>query len=143
MDKGSRGNDACSNTFEAREWLMVHPDKFGADRFSGHESALDFVAKLYAAGAIRVDVVVRRDNDYASFMRVALPTDLNGRERLFAICNKEADLYGGNFGTERETMIVSREQAEAWGEPDMEGEIIEVTGSIRDRGQHIMTFWWD
>ncbi len=128
--------------YEARQWLAEHPDGFFADRFADDESALQFVERLYAAGAPRVDVY-GDDGAYMTFMRVALPSDPASRERLFAICNHEIDEYGGDFETEREYEVITREQAEAMGHPEAEGETALVDEPVKDKGQLYLTFWWD
>jgi hypothetical protein len=131
------------NLYEARRWLTDHPDGFFADRFADGGSALQFVERLYAAGASRVDVYSDDNGPYMTFMRVTLPTDLAGRARLFAICNQESDDYGENFETEREYDVISKEQAAALGRPEAEGSTALIAEPVKDQGQTYLTFWWD
>lgn len=73
---GAAGDGWGEHTlYEAQQWLTAHPDGFLADRFAGDESALHFVARLYRAGAERVEVYSRNNAAWMNVMRVTLPTD--------------------------------------------------------------------
>lgn len=136
-------DEAEHTLFEARQWLTDHPDGFLADRFADDGSALQFVERLYAAGAAGVDVYNDDNGPYMSVMRVSLPPDPQSRDRLFAICNQEIDEHGQDFQTEREHEVITKEQAEAMGYPEAEGETALVDEPVRDKGQTYLTFWWD
>lgn len=136
--------------YEARQWLTEHPDGFFADRFTGDESALQFVERLYEAGAERVDVYsvnneAYRDlnESYTDLMRVTLPANCDGRAALFAICHEQIKEYGEDFNTERDEEVITKEQADAMGDPVAEGERAFVDEPVRDKGQRYLTFWWD
>lgn len=141
-DKVTMSNERSSE-FEAGSWLAIHQDGFTADRFSSPGSALAFVERLYAAGVVRVALYNDDSGPSMNFMRVTLPTNPEQRAAIFAICNKEIEDHGENFSTEREYEIISKEQAEAMGVPEAEGEEALVDEPIKDKGQTFMTLWWD
>jgi len=111
--------------FEALEWLKSNnnPSALSSNRFGETINAIEFVEKLYELGAIKVSVVGILDEPerveeeggpYASTLIVELPTDINKREKIIEIYNKEIDENDLNDGEESEGL-----------------------------NKNILAFWWD
>jgi len=107
---------------EALEWLNgnSNPSPLASNRFGEKENAVEFVEKLYAAGASAVYVVnpdrsetVLQDEGgpYADSLVVLLPDEKARRKELFDIYNTESSREGFD--------------------------------GIGDMGQKELFFWWD
>jgi hypothetical protein len=78
---------------EALSWLLGNKNKsaFAANHFNNNDNAIDAVKTLYAAGAVKVDIIVRYDEpwrveseggEYADIIEVTFPD--SGRDKIIA-----------------------------------------------------------
>jgi len=76
---------------EARAWIKraAPAARFAPARFGSPEAALDFVYKIYRAGA--VEVTVAQDGNA---LNIALPPDEELRGHLIDVCNVERERIG-------------------------------------------------
>ena len=86
-------------SLEAIEWLGDNPtpSALAANRFKDNIEAVEFVKRLYSAGAVRVDVEdVSQDNTgiYTDTLKVYLPKDIQKRMGVFKIYNQEVQKQG-------------------------------------------------
>ncbi len=120
--QGSGILETGSGRYEARTWLKDNPNPyaFAGNRFETKQEALDFIERLYSAGAVTVYVTNTHNEDwrikqeggpYADTLIVKLPTDPQKRRVIFRINSEEAQKEG--FA------------------PDA------------DTGQNELLFWWD
>lgn len=79
------------DTMEARTWIKSsrHPTPLAPGRFPDAGDALDFVYKLYRAGAVEVFIDDDGGSDSARSLLVELPDEPERRAALFDICNHE------------------------------------------------------
>ena len=110
---------------EALEWLENNnnPSALASDRFGDTINAIKFVEKLYELGAVKISVDCIWDEPerikieggaYAVNLLVELPNDIEKRERILEVYNKEGQANGINEGEEFEGL-----------------------------DEHILEFWWD
>lgn len=110
---------------EALEWLKNNnnPSALASDRFGDTINAIKFVEKLYELGAVKVSVdciwdepdrIEREGGAYAVSLLVELSNDIEKRERILEVYNKERESNGINEGEEFE-----------------------------ECDEHILGFWWD
>lgn len=122
---------------EARAWLERGGEPFGGDGFVSHHDFVTFVAELYGAGAVLVEVVKHT-------LVATLPQAPEARARVIAIYNREVDRFDEEFGGEEpQGHEMSRDEAIAMGHPEAEGEWVLEDLHVTDRGQTTITFWWD
>jgi len=76
---------------EARAWIKgAGPAaQFAPARFGSPEAALDFVYKIYRAGAVEVTVV---EGGHA--LDIVLPADVDLRAHVIEVCNTERERAG-------------------------------------------------
>ena len=76
---------------EARAWIKraAGTVQFAPARFASPEAALDFVYKIYRAGAVEVSVI-----DDGAALNVALPADAELRAHVIEVCNLERERAG-------------------------------------------------
>lgn len=140
---------------EARLWMLNNSNRFpiAGNRFVDQPgAALKFVDELYQAGASLVAVSDIKQEDWrikeqggplAGCLIVKLPYEQAKRDQLFAIYNREAEIYGEDFGGAENFHILTKEDAEALGDPSLEGEVVSVGELLKDTGQESIKFWWD
>lgn len=102
----STGGPAPKDYFQGPEalgWLRANESEsaLASNRFMETSQAVQFVKKLYAAGAEKVLVPadsIRSDEveTYADALVVTLPEDPVRREQVLAICNPEMTAQGGS-----------------------------------------------
>lgn len=80
-----------TSTSEARAWIKrAAPEaRFAPERFPTAGEALDFVYKIYRAGAVLVSV-----DDGGGALRVDLPEDTELRAGVLSVCNAERERSG-------------------------------------------------
>lgn len=136
---------------EARDWFTCHPKAFLAgNRFDNRAGIFSYLNELYRAGAeqvlIDLDEVVRPDTEEpaASSLTVVLPADPEKRSLIFELFNQEVEQFGQDFGgDDGQFRELTLEEAEALGDPSLEGELVYSDGPLADTGQQALTFWWD
>jgi len=76
---------------EARDWIKraAGSVQFAPARFESPEAALDFVYKIYRAGAVEISVV-----DGGIGLDIVLPTDAELRSHVIEVCNLERERTG-------------------------------------------------
>ena len=76
---------------EARAWIKraAPTTQFAPARFDSPEAALDFVYKVYRAGAVEVTVVEGGDA-----LNLVLPADAELRAHVIEVCNVERERIG-------------------------------------------------
>ena len=121
-------NSKPETRHDAYQWLLQnpHPTPLAANRFCTAASALEFVQRLYGAGAVSVTVPSSaieveewqegeeqawHRGEYADTLEVVLPFDPLPRSAVFVLCSNE----------------VQRE----------EGRV------LTDQGQKSIQIWWD
>lgn len=86
------------DTMEARAWLKSsqHPEPLAPSRFPDAGEALDFVYKLYRAGAIEVSIdgLDASEDAPAHALLIEIPDEPDQRSALFDICNHESSRLG-------------------------------------------------
>lgn len=78
---------------EARAWIKRagSASQFAPTRFDSPEAALDFVYKIYRAGAVVVTVTVAEAGEA---LRIDLPADTELRAQVIEMCNVERERVG-------------------------------------------------
>jgi hypothetical protein len=110
---------------EALQWLKNNKNShaFAGNRFGETKNAIEFVEKLYKAGAEEVRVtgifdeperIEEEGGAYADTLIVKLPDEKNKRLEIFKIYRYELNNYDFNSGED-----------------------------IDDEGQELIEFWWD
>lgn len=126
------------NPNEATNWLKTHPHGLHGNRFNGADGALEYVELLYRAGAEAVLVEAN------STLVVKMPTDAEARNKIIAMYNTERSECDQDFGGEPEQeRPMTREEAVALGNPDLEGAPVLEDATLYDKGQTEIRFWWD
>jgi hypothetical protein len=76
---------------EARDWIKSAAPavQFAPARFDSAEAALDFVYKVYRAGAVEVTVVAG-----GTALNIVLPSDTELRAHVIEVCNLERERAG-------------------------------------------------
>ncbi len=131
---------------DAAAHLRAHPDTFFADRFGMPGSALAMVERLEQLGARRVSLLAQRGGR-PNMMEVELPTEPGPRRALFDLLAGEWERCNEDFAADPDgraaPTTITREQAEAMGHPEAEGELAYDVGEPLDDGQSVITLWWD
>ena len=98
--------------YEARDWLVKNPNKvgFATNHFDTTADALAFVDRLYAAGAVTVEVgqvfeeewrIEEEGGPYAATLYIVLPEDEDTRHNVkiaaFKACPDEGNITGNEL----------------------------------------------
>lgn len=109
--RGEISMDGEAVQYEALEWLKNNKNisVFASNRFGETENAIEFVKRLYEAGAVKVRVIGVWDDTerikeeggpYAETLIVQLPEDEDKRSKIFDIYSNEIQEYSLNEGEE-------------------------------------------
>lgn len=136
---------------EAKDWFTRHPKAFLAgNRFDNRDELFSYLNELYQAGAeqilIDLDEVVRPETaePCGQALIVVLPTESEKRSLIFELFNQEVEQFGQDFGgDDGQSREMTLEEAQALGDPSLEGELVYIDSPLADTGQQTLTFWWD